>query len=96
MNDPAAVRAIVHGRVQGVYYRSFARRRAAELGLAGYARNLPDGTVEVRAEGERERLKQLIGHLESGPPAARVTKVVTDWSEYTGNYAGFTIRYRTR
>jgi acylphosphatase len=96
MNDPAAVSAIVHGRVQGVYYRAFVRRRAAALGLTGYARNLPDGTVEVRAEGESEQLQQLIGYLESGPSAARVTKVVTEWSEYTGDYTGFNIRYHTR
>jgi acylphosphatase len=96
MNDPVALRAIVHGRVQGVYYRAFVRRRVAELGLTGYARNLPDGTVEVRAEGERKQLQQLIGHLESGPPAARVTEVAIDWSEYTGDYTGFSIRYHTR
>lgn len=96
MNDLTAVHAIVHGRVQGVYYRAFARRRAAELGLTGYARNLPDGTVEVRAEGERERLQRLIGHLENGPPAARVEKVVTDWSEYTENYTGFSVKYHSR
>ena len=96
MNDPAAVNAIVHGRVQGVYYRAFARRRATELDLTGYARNLPAGTVEIRAEGERERLQRLIGYLESGPPAARVEKVVTDWSEYTGNYTGFSVKYYSR
>jgi len=93
MNDLAAVKAIVHGRVQGVYYRAFTRRRAAELGLVGYARNLPDGTVEVRAEGEREQLQRLIGHLEDGPPAARVEKVVTTWSEYTGKYTRFSLEY---
>ena len=96
MNDPAAVNAIVHGRVQGVYYRAFARRRATELDQTGYARNLPAGTVEIRAEGERERLQRLIGYLESGPPAARVEKVVTDWSEYTGNYTGFSVKYYSR
>jgi acylphosphatase len=96
MSDLAAVNAIIHGRVQGVYYRAFARRRAAELGLTGYARNLPDGTVEVHAEGEREQLQRLIGNLENGPPAARVSRVITDWSEYTGNYTGFSIRYHTR
>jgi acylphosphatase len=96
MNDLTAVKAIVHGRVQGVYFRDFARRRATELGLTGYARNLPDGTVEVYAEGERERLYQLISYLESGPPAARVGKIVTDWSEYTGNYTGFSVKYFLR
>jgi acylphosphatase len=93
MNDLAAVKAIVHGRVQGVYFRDFARRRATELGLTGYARNLPDGTVEVHAEGEREQLHQLISYLESGPPAARVEKIVTDWSEHTGDYTKFSVKY---
>jgi acylphosphatase len=96
MNDLAAVHAIVQGRVQGVYFRAFAARRATELGLTGYARNLADGTVEVWAEGEREQLKRLIGHLESGPPAARVQKVVTEWSEYTGEYKGFNVKYYSR
>ena len=96
MSDLAAVNAIIHGRVQGVYYRAFARRRAATLGLTGYARNLPDGTVEVHAEGEKEQLQRLIGYLGNGPPAARVDKVETDWSEHTGNYTGFNIRYHTR
>ena len=96
MDDPAAVHAIVQGRVQGVYFRAFAARRATELGLTGYARNLADGTVEIRAEGEREQLKRLLRHLESGPPAARVEKVVTEWSEYTGEYKGFNVKYYSR
>lgn len=96
MYDPAAVHAIVHGRVQGVYFRAFAARRAIKLGLTGYTRNLADGTVEVRAEGEREQLKTLVGHLESGPPAARVERVVTEWSEYTGEYKGFSVKYYSR
>ncbi|UCB43595.1 MAG: acylphosphatase [Dehalococcoidales bacterium] len=96
MDDPAAVQVIVHGRVQGVYFRAFAARRAVELGLTGYARNLADGAVEVRAEGEREQLKRLVGYLKSGPPAARVEKVVTEWSEYTGEYRGFGVKYYSR
>ena len=64
-----------------------------ELGLVGYVRNLPDGTVEVRAEGERKQLEKLISYLKAGPPAARVGKVLTNWSEYTGDYSGFKIRY---
>jgi len=96
MDNPAAVHAIVHGRVQGVYFRAFAARRATKLGLTGYAQNLAGGTVEVRAEGEREQLKILIGYLESGPPAARVERVVTEWLEYTGEYKGFSVKYYSR
>ena len=94
MADLASVQAIVYGRVQGVYFRAFTSRQARELGLAGYVRNLPDGrAIEVQAEGERDRLERLINHLKDGPPGARVERVETAWSEYTGSYSGFSIRY---
>ena len=94
MADLASVRVIVFGYVQGVFFRDFASRRARELGLTGYVRNLRDiEAVEVNAEGERKQLEQLIGYLEVGPPTARVIKAVTNWSEYTGSYSGFKIRY---
>jgi len=93
MSDLASVRVMVFGLVQGVYFRDFTRRQAAELGLTGYVRNLREvEAVEVEAEGEREQLEKFISHLKTGPPAARVTKVVTHWSEYTGNYSDFEIR----
>ncbi len=92
--DLASVQAIVYGYVQGVFFRDFVSRRASELGLAGYVRNLHNREeVEVVAEGDRKRLEELISHLHVGPPAARVERVVTNWSEYTGSYSGFRIRY---
>ena len=94
MTDKASVRVIVYGYVQGVFFRAFASRRATELGLTGYVRNLPGGkAVEVQAEGERKQLEKLVSYLRVGPPAARVERVVTNWSEYTGGYPGFSIRY---
>ena len=93
MTDLASVQAIVYGYVQGVFFRDFVSRRAKELGLTGYVRNLPGGTVEVKAEGERKQLEQLIDYLKVGPRSAKVEKVITNWSEYTGNYSGFSIRY---
>ncbi len=94
MADLASVQVIVYGYVQGVFFRAFASRRATELGLTGYVRNLPGReAVEVNAEGERKQLEELIGYLKVGPPAARVEKVVTNWSEYTGSYSRFSIRY---
>ncbi len=94
MTDLASVRVIVYGYVQGVFFRAFASRRATELGLTGYVRNLPGGeAVEVNAEGKRKQLEELIGYLKVGPPAAKVEKVVTNWSEYTGSYSRFSIRY---
>ncbi len=69
MADPASLRATVRGRVHGVFFRAFVEDRARELNLYGYVRNRPDGTVEVRAEGERPKLEKLVEHLKAGPPA---------------------------
>ena len=94
MTDLASVRVIVYGYVQGVFFRAFASRQAIELGLTGYVRNLPSWkAVEVQAEGERNKLERLTDHLKVGPPGARVEKVVTNWSGYTGSYSRFSIRY---
>ncbi len=90
----ASVQAIVYGHVQGVFFRAFVSRRATGLGVTGYVRNLPGGrAVEVNAEGQQDKLEQLISYLRTGPPAARVERVETRWSEYTGSYHGFDVRY---
>ena len=90
MGDLASVRIIIFGRVQGVFFRAFTEERARELGLNGYVRNLiREGVVEVVAEGERNCLERLLNYLKTGPPAAKVTKIVTSWSAYTGSYAHF-------
>ena len=94
VTDLTSVQAIVYGRVQGVFFRDFTSRHARELGLTGYVRNLPDWkAVEVQAEGERNKLERLIDYLKVGPPGAKVEKVVTNWSEYTGSYSNFSIKY---
>ena len=93
MSDLAAVQAIVHGLVQGVYFRAFTSRQATTLGLTGYVCNTWEGTVKVHAEGKKEQLEKLINHLRIGPSGAEVEKVVINWSEYTGNYSGFSVRY---
>ncbi len=93
MSDQAAVRATVFGTVKGVYFRDFTMRKATELGITGYVRNLRLAeAVEVVAEGEKNQLVKLISHLKVGPQAAKVTNIVTDWTEYTGSYRGFQIK----
>ncbi|MDP2931798.1 MAG: acylphosphatase [Chloroflexota bacterium] len=87
-----SLKALVHGHVQGVFFRGFVAGWAEKLGLTGYVRNLPNGTVEVLAEGDRARLEELVKHLKEGPPAAKVDRVATGWSAYTGNYRGFQVR----
>jgi len=71
----AAVRFVAHGLVQGVGYRWFVWREAERLGLRGMVRNLPDGSVEVLAEGVTEALDRLERALSRGPPVARVERV---------------------
>ena len=94
MSNLAALQAKVYGQVPGVFFRAFTQEQATRLGLTGYVRNLPtESAVEVWAEGDRAKLEMLIGYLKLGPPRARVTKVITNWSEYTGSYSGFGIRY---
>jgi acylphosphatase len=68
-------RCVVAGKVQGVWYRASTQRQALVLGITGYARNLPDGRVEVLACGDEDALRQLQGWLWQGPPAAEVTDV---------------------
>jgi len=70
-----ARRCRVRGRVQGVFYRASAARRAAELGVRGNARNLPDGSVEVVAVGAESAVNTLIEWLWIGPSAAQVVAV---------------------
>jgi len=89
----AAFKAIVHGRVQGVSFRYHTTRAARPLGVVGWVRNLADGTVEVRAEGQREALESLAAWLEHGPDYARVTKLDLAWTDPHGGYDGFEIRY---
>jgi acylphosphatase len=70
-----ARRCLVRGRVQGVYYRASARERARAGGVRGYARNLPDGRVEVLAYGEEPAVQAFIDWLWIGPSAAKVAEV---------------------
>ncbi len=93
MSDAMSVQAVIYGRVQGVFFRSFVAKRAQELGLDGYVRNLSGGEVEVLAEGDKEQLAKLVGCLKTGPPGAIVKEVVVTWSGFSGRYSGFSIRY---
>ena len=75
MTERIARRCLVAGRVQGVFYRASTQSRARSLGVSGYARNLPDGRVEVLACGTPDSVQTLCDWLWHGPPAAHVTAV---------------------
>jgi acylphosphatase len=73
-----AIRCVVAGRVQGVYYRSATAEQAARLELDGWVRNLADGRVEAVAAGPADALAELARWLWQGPPAARVDSVLLE------------------
>jgi acylphosphatase len=92
-NEAQELRAVVHGRVQGVGFRYFVVEKALHLGLRGYARNADDGSVEVLAQGPRPALEQLLVLLRRGPTAAEVAEVETTWSRPSAHLSGFHVRF---
>jgi acylphosphatase len=82
----------VRGSVQGVDFRTFTGESARNLGLTGFAQNLPGGMVKVFAEGRRASVQQLIDYLHIGPTMANVQEVNIEWSDPTGNFSDFTIK----
>jgi acylphosphatase len=86
------VRAIVTGRVQGVSYRASTADEAQRLGLTGWVKNRADGAVELEAEGQADRVADLLTWCRQGPPAARVSRVAVEELAPAGAEDGFTIR----
>lgn len=82
---------LVSGKVQGVFYRASTVEKAAELGLRGFAQNLPDGRVLIEAEGEEESLQKLVQWCKKGPSRAVVANVVVQEGEMK-NYSDFSVR----
>lgn len=85
-------RVKIAGRVQGVYFRASTCQEAQGLGVTGWVRNCSDGSVELVAEGPREKLDQLIAWCHRGPAGARVTEVTVHWEEPEHGYRGFVIK----
>ncbi len=87
------IHLFVSGRVQGVNFRSEIRRKARELSLTGWVRNLRDGRVEIKAEGSEESAEGLIEWIERDPYPARVSDVKMEREEYQGEFKNFKIIY---
>lgn len=83
-------RVVVHGRVQGVFFRDSVRRMASSRGLAGWVRNNPDGTVEAAFEGESDAVEALVSFCRQGPRGAVVEQVEERQEEPEGE-AGFRV-----
>jgi acylphosphatase len=75
MSQPTRIHVVVHGHVQGVFFRDTVRRSARDHGVAGWARNRPDGTVEAVFEGPPDAVRALVEVCRTGPPDARVDRV---------------------
>jgi len=89
-----AFRAIVRGYVQGVGFRYSAVRMADKIGnITGYIRNLPNGTIEVVAEGPEEKLNEFLDWLHHGPSSAIVERVDVEWQPYLGQYNSFIVKF---
>lgn len=93
MDQAQQARFVISGRVQGVWYRASTQERAVGLGLKGWVRNLPDGRVEVLAQGSADRVQALIDWCHLGPPLARVERIDVDWQPLDAPYPGFAIRH---
>ncbi len=90
--EKAAFHAYVSGVVQGVGYRYFAYRQANARGITGYVQNLPDGRVEVYAEGEKTQLTEFLADLKRGPQFSVVENVDVKWLPFQGKFDRFTIQ----
>ncbi len=84
--------AFVHGRVQGVGFRAFVLQEASALNLNGWCRNVGWDQVEVVAEGSRANLEGLLAELHRGPSMSAVEKVISEWTQSSGEFTQFRVR----
>lgn len=85
------VRLMIEGRVQGVWFRDSTRREAETLGVRGWVRNRPEGTVEVLAEGEEDKVRRLVAWCHHGPSYAKVSRVHETEESWRGEFNAFAI-----
>ena len=87
------VKVCFKGRVQGVWFRGYAKQQADLYQVCGWVRNRPDGSVEALLEGEESAVKSLFEACQKGPPSARVEETEIKWQPATGEFSSFDIRY---
>jgi len=87
------VHIFVSGRVQGVNFRYYTEEKARELEIVGWVKNLDDGRVEIVAEGEEGKLKELVEFCKEGPSGARVGRAEGRWEKFEGEFKEFGRRY---
>ncbi len=84
---------IIKGRVQGVFYRHNAKKKALALNLKGYVKNLDNGDVEIIAEGPEDKLNELIKWCWHGSPFSKVENIEVKWSNPENEYTDFFVKY---
>ena len=93
MQKKARVHLIIHGYVQGIFYRASTRETALSLGLSGWVRNMTDGSVEALFEGPVENLHDAVEWCRQGPPGAKVTRIDEKWSDSKAEFDSFEINH---
>jgi acylphosphatase len=91
MAENVRARAMISGRVQGVAFRIETQWAAERIGVRGWVRNRPDGSVQALFEGERGRVEEMLAWCRRGPALARVTAVDVTWEDYGGDLSEFRI-----
>lgn len=91
--EKKCIHAIVHGRVQGVFFRDYSQQKAQELALGGWVRNLPDSTVETLFQGAPEDVDRFLAWLHIGSPLAEVTGVDSREESADAQCCSFEVRY---
>lgn len=92
MSDNARAHVLVSGRVQGVFFRDNTKKKADELGVAGWVRNLIDGRVEAVFEGSKKRVEEMVDWVRKGPSFAQVDNFDLVWEDYRGEFKSFEIK----
>jgi len=93
MDTNVRARAIISGRVQGVFFRMETRRAAERYGVFGWVRNRRDGTVEALFEGDKKCVESILQWCKKGPPHSKVKDIKVSWDTYSGEFTQFEIRY---
>jgi len=93
MANEVRARAIIRGRVQGVFFRLETKHAAERHGVSGWVKNQVDGTVAALFEGPKENVDAILKWCQDGPPLAKVEDVDVAWGDYTGEFDSFDVTY---
>jgi acylphosphatase len=93
MANEVRARAIISGRVQGVFFRLETKQAAQRYDVSGWVKNQVDGTVAALFEGPKENVDAILKWCQDGPPLARVEDVDVEWEDYTGEFNRFDVTY---